>query len=95
MKLRKRLLTEVEHGEELARGHQHVITEPPGDHRVVHDGLVRLVLEVGIPTALEVRRRPLLELLELLRSRADLHAGLDAVRGKGASTIELPLVEDL
>jgi hypothetical protein len=40
---------EVEHGEELARRHDHVVTKPTCNDGVMHDGLVRLVLEVAVP----------------------------------------------
>jgi len=57
----------MEHGEELARWHDHMVAEPsakvsakrrmqlvhsiglPGNDRVMHDGLVRLVFEVVVP----------------------------------------------
>lgn len=77
----ERVLEEVKHGEELARRQQHVITEPAGNNAVVHHGLVGLILKVGVPAALEVRSRPVLELLELFLSRADLDAGFDAIGG--------------
>lgn len=40
---------EVKHGEELARRHDHVVTKPTCNDGVMHDGLVRLVLEVAVP----------------------------------------------
>jgi hypothetical protein len=85
----------VKHGEELAGRQQHVVTKPAGNDAVVHHGLVGLVLEVGVPAALEVRSRPVLELLELFLSRADLDAGFDAVGGEWTGSFQCPLIENL
>jgi hypothetical protein len=60
----------------------------------VHDRLVGLVLEVGVPAILEVRGRPGLDLLELLFGGPDLDAGIDAVGGERASALEVPFVID-
>ena len=46
---REGVLEEVEHGEELAGWHHHVVAEPAGNDRVVHHGLVGLVFEVAVP----------------------------------------------
>lgn len=89
---RERIFEEVEHGEELSGRHQHVVTEPAADNTVVHDGLVGLLLKVRLPAVLEVRRRPPLEVLELLGRGPDLDTGLDAVRGQGAGAPEVPLL---
>lgn len=71
-----------------------MVAEEAGDDAVVHHGLVRLVLEVGLPAVVEVRRRPLLEGLQLFLGGPDLDAGLDAVCGEGAGALESPFVED-
>lgn len=64
--------------------HEHVVTEETSNHRVMHDRLVRLVLEVRFPALGEVRRRPPLKVLELLLSRPDLDTSIDTVGGKGS-----------
>lgn len=89
---RERVLEEVEHGEELAGGHEHVVAEPAADDAVVHDGLVGLLLKVRLPAVLEVRRGPPLKVLELLGRGPDLDARLDAVRGQGTGAPEVPLL---
>jgi hypothetical protein len=71
-----------------------VITEEAGNHRVMHNRLVRLVLEVRLPALGEMRRRPPLEVLELLLSRSDLDTSLNAVGGKGPCTTLVPLIKD-
>lgn len=73
--------------------HEHVVAEETSNHRVVHDGLVRLVLEVGLPSVGEMRSGPPLKLLEFLLSRSDLDAGLDTVGGKRSSTLQIPFVK--
>jgi len=92
---REGILEEVEHGEELARGHHHVVTEPTSNDRVVHDRLVGLVLEVGVPAGAELGAWPAVHLLELVLSRADLDTSLNAVGGERTSAVDLPLLEDL
>lgn len=85
---------EVEHGEELSRGHQHVVTEPARDDGVVHDGLVGLVLEVRVPSALELGSGPSPHLSKLLLSWADLDTGINTVGGERAGSLDVPLVDD-
>jgi hypothetical protein len=60
----------------------------------MHNRLVRLVLEVAVPTTPEVWSRPLLHLSEFLFSRPDLDTGLDAIGGKRSSTFDVPFVKD-
>jgi len=48
----------------------------------MHNGLIRLVLKVRFPSLSEMRRGPLLELLELLFGRSDLNTSLNTVRGE-------------
>lgn len=74
--------------------HQHVVAEPAGNDTIVHHGLVRFVLKVRIPAALEVRSRPGLELLQFCLGWADLDAGVDAVGRQGAGSLDVPLLED-
>jgi hypothetical protein len=88
------VLEEVEHCEEVARRHQHVVAEPARDDRVVHHRLVRLVLEVRVPSGLELRGWPGLHVFELLVGRTDLDAGVDAVGGEGPGAFEVPFIED-
>lgn len=88
------VLEEVKHGEEVPGRHEHVVSEPAGNDRVMHDWLVRLVLEVRLPALFEVRSRPGLEVAELLFGWADLDACFDAVCGERAGTLEIPLVKD-
>jgi len=70
-----------------------VVAEPPADYRIVHNGLVRLSLEVRIPARPEVWGGPVFELLELLRSWPDLDAGFDAVGSEGTGAFEVPFVK--
>jgi hypothetical protein len=86
---------EVEHGKELSRWNLHVITKESSNDRVMHDRLVRLVLEVAVPTRAEFVHWPRVHLLELLLRGANLDTGFDAVGGKRTSAIDVPLLEDL
>jgi len=72
-----------------------VVTEPTSNNRVVHDGLVGLVLEVRVPTRAELRARPAVHLLELLLGWANLDTSIDTVGGERTSSVDLPLLEDL
>lgn len=92
---REGVLQEVEHGEELARWDLHVVTEETGDDRIMHDGLVRLVLEVAVPARAELVAWPGVDLPELVLGWASLDTGLDAVGGEWASAVDVPLGEDL
>lgn len=91
---REGVLEEVEHGEEFARRHEHVVAEPAGDDGVMHDGFVGLVFEVAVPARFEVWRGPGFHLAELVFGRADFYARVDAVCGQGAGALEVPFVED-
>lgn len=75
--------------------HEHVVTEPAGNDTVVHDGLVRLVLEVRLPSVGEVGSGPALKVPELLLCGTDLDTGFNAIGGKRASSLEMPLIKDL
>ncbi|MCQ6512816.1 hypothetical protein NPN18_23900, partial [Vibrio parahaemolyticus] len=70
-----------------------MITEEAGNHRVMHNRLVRLVLEVRLPALSEMRRRPPLEVLELLLSRSDLDTSLNTICSKRPSTLLMPFIE--
>jgi hypothetical protein len=72
-----------------------VVTEPTSDDRVVHNRLVRLVLEVRVPTGAELLARPAVHHVELLLGRPDLNTSLDTVGGQWTSTVDVPLLEDL
>ena len=84
----------MEHGEEISGWHEHVVTKPTSNDRVVHNWLVGLVLEVAVPATSEVWGWPRLHLLELLLSRADLDTGFNTIGGKRASTLEVPFIKD-
>jgi hypothetical protein len=73
--------------------HEHVVTKETCNHRVMHNRLVRLVLEVRLPTLGEVRRRPPLKVLELLLGRSDLDTSLNAVCSKRPSTLLMPFIK--
>lgn len=92
---REGILEEVEHGEELARWHDHVVTEPTSNNGVVHDGLVGLVFEVRVPARAELLAWPAVHHVEFFLSRSDLDTSLDTVGGEWASAVDIPLLEDL
>jgi hypothetical protein len=83
----------VKLSEKIARWHDHVVAEPASNDRVMHDGLVRLVLEVAIPARAEFWAGPLIHHVELCFSRADFDTSFNTVGGKWASAIDVPLVE--
>ena len=88
------LLEEVELSDEFAWRHMHVVAKPTGDHRVVHDGLVGLVLEVAVPATPELWAGPAVHLCEFLFGGANFDASLDTVGGKRTSAVDVPLIED-
>ena len=57
----------------------------------MHDRLIRLLFEVAVPAGTEFLH---IVLGQLLISRPDLDASFDAIGGKWARAIELPLVID-
>lgn len=79
----------------LARRHIDVVTEIARDNRVVHYGLVGLVLEVAVPAGAELMAGPLVHLLKFFLSWADLDTGFNAVRRKRAPSCCVPFVKDL
>ena len=89
------ILQEMEHRKEFAWWHEHVVTEPAGDDRVVHDWLVWLVLEVAVPSGDELWEWPALEFFKFLLVRADLHTRFDAIGSEWASAVDVPLIEHL
>lgn len=64
------------------------------NNRIVHHWLVGLVLEVGFPALFEVGGGPGFKLLELGGSWANLDACFDAVRSKGAGSLNVPLLKN-
>lgn len=62
---------------------------------VMHDWLVRLVLEVAVPSRPKLLARPRVHHLQLLFCRPDLHTSFDTVGCQWPSAIDVPLVEDL
>lgn len=74
--------------------HEHVVAKPTGNHGVMHDWLVGLVLEVRLPAVLEMRSRPFLKLLELFCSWTNLDSGVDTIGCQWAGALEIPLLEN-
>ena len=72
-----------------------MVTEPTSDDRVVHDWLIRLVLEVRVPTRPELWARPAVHLLELLFGRTDLDTSINTIGCERTCAVDVPLVEDL
>ena len=60
----------------------------------MHHRLVRLVLEVRVPSRLELGSGPLSHGLKLLLVGSNLNTCLDTIRGKGASSLDVPLIEN-
>lgn len=60
----------------------------------MHDRLVGFIFEIRIPSAPKMRSRPAIHFFQLFFSRTDLDASFDAISGKWASTLEVPLIED-
>jgi hypothetical protein len=88
------ILQEMKHCEELSGRHQHVITEPSRNNRVMHDWLVRFILEVAVPAALEVWSRPRLHLFQLLFSGANFDTSVNAIGGERPCALEVPFIKD-
>lgn len=95
---------EMEHGEEIARGHEHMVAKPPvlvstgitlelsacllpSNNRIVHDWLVRLVLEVGLPPVHKVWSRPLLHLIQFLLGGPNLYTCVNAIGSQRACSL--------
>jgi len=68
---------------------------PPCDNRIMHDWLVRLLLEVTVPARPELLAWPAVHLFKLFLSRSDLDTGIDAVCSQRASPVGIPLLKDL
>jgi len=66
----------------------------PSDNRIVHNRFVRLVLEIAIPTTLEVWRRPAFNLLQLLCGRTNLDTSVNSVSCQRAGTLQVPFIKD-
>ena len=61
----------------------------------MHNWLVGLVLEVGVPAGAELLARPAVHHVEFFLSWSDLDTSLDTVGGEWTSAVDVPLVEDL
>ena len=72
-----------------------MVTKPTSNDGVVHDWLVRLVLEVAVPARSELWTWPLVHDGELFLCRSDLDTGFDTVGGEWTCAVDVPLVEDL
>jgi hypothetical protein len=68
-----------------------VVAKPSRNDRVMHDRLVRLVLEVAVPARAELGARPAIHHLQLFFGRTDLDAGFDTVRGERAGSLEVTI----
>lgn len=66
----------------------------PSNDGVMHDWLVRLVLEVAVPTASKMRSRPAIHLLQFFFSRANLDTSFNAVGSEWSCALEIPLIKD-
>jgi hypothetical protein len=88
------ILQEMKHRKELSGRHQHVITEPSCNNRVMHNRLVGFILEVAVPAALEVWSRPRLHLFQLLFSWTNLDTSIDAIGGKWSCALDVPFIEN-
>ena len=73
----------------------HMVTEPAGDYGVMHHRLIRLILEVAVPSRPELWTRPRVHLLQLLFCWSNLYTRLNTIGSKWTGSIEIPLVEDL
>lgn len=72
--------------------HEHVVAKPTSNDGVVHHRLVRLFLEVRLPTFVELRRGPGFKLLEFFLGRPDLHSGVDTVGSERPGSLKCPLL---
>lgn len=61
----------------------------------MHDWLVRLVLEVGLPAAVELGCRPLLHLIQLLFSGTNLNTSINSIGCQRTSSLQVPFFKDL
>lgn len=71
-----------------------MVTKPTSDDRVVHDWLIRLVLEITVPAGSELWAWPLVHHCELVLCRANLDTSFDTIGSKWSCPIEVPLVKD-
>lgn len=60
----------------------------------MHDGFVRLVLEVAVPSASEFWTRPFIHHGQFLFCGSDLNSCIDTVGSQGSSAFDVPLVEN-
>lgn len=71
------------------------LTVPARNDRVVHDGLVGLLLEVTIPAGPEFWARPAVHAVKFLLGGTNLDTSIDAVGGKWAGAVDVPLLKHL
>lgn len=60
----------------------------------MHHRLVRLVLEVAIPAASELWRRPLIHLCQFLFSGTNFHTSINTVGSKRTRALDIPFVKN-
>lgn len=60
----------------------------------MHHRLIRLILEIAVPSALELRRRPRPHFRQLLLSWTDFNTCINPISSKGTGALEVPLFED-
>jgi hypothetical protein len=87
--------TRIYHSEELPWRHNHMVTKPPSNNRVVHNRLVGLVLKIRVPARAEFLAGPAVHHGEFFLCGPDLDTGFDAVGGERARAVDIPLLEDL
>lgn len=61
----------------------------------MHNRLVGLVLEIAVPSTLEIGGRPGPHLCQLLLRWSDLHTSIDTIGGQWTCSAKIPLLEDL
>ncbi len=60
----------------------------------MHNRLVRLILKIALPSALEMRGRPRLHLFEFFLGGTNLDSGVNAICSKWACAFDVPFIED-
>lgn len=101
----------MEHSKELARWHEHMVSEPaeyvldtsmrmnilylPRYDRIVHHRLVWFVFEVRIPPTSKLRSWPFLHILKFLLRGSKLDSSIDAVGCQWTGPLYIPFLEHL
>jgi hypothetical protein len=72
-----------------------MIPKPSSNNTIMHNRLIRLILEIAIPASPKLLARPAIHHIELFLRRPDLDTSFNTIRGERTRAVDVPLLEDL